>query len=59
VTLGSVSLLRALIRRQHGQTMTEYAVVIAVITAVVVGVFGALSLAVGGKLDAVQNLLSL
>jgi len=39
--------------------MTEYAVVIAVITAVVVGVFGALSLAVGGKLDAVQNLLSL
>ena len=58
MTLGSISLL-ALIRRQHGQTMTEYAVVIAVITAAVVGVIGALSLAVGGKLDAVQNLLSL
>ena len=50
-----VSLLAAARKRQEGQTMAEYAVVLGVITLAVVGVFTALS---GGISGAISNVTS-
>ena len=50
-------LLRAAARREEGQTMAEYGVVLAIITVLVVGAITTLSLAISGKLGAVSNIL--
>jgi Flp pilus assembly pilin Flp len=44
-------------RREDGQTMAEYGVVLAVITLVVVVALGALSGAIGTAIDAVTGIL--
>ena len=51
------NLLRAAARREEGQTMAEYGVVLALITLAVVGALGVLSLAISGKLGSVTNVL--
>jgi len=48
--------LKARVRREQGQTMAEYAVVLAVITVATVAVFTALS---GGIQGAINNVTSL
>jgi Flp pilus assembly pilin Flp len=48
----SLALFKAFRKRQDGQTMAEYAVVLGVITLAVVGVFTALS---GGISGAISN----
>ncbi len=48
-------LLKWASRRQEGQTMAEYAVVLGVITLAVVGVFTALSGGISGALDNVKS----
>ena len=50
-----LTLLAAARKRQEGQTMAEYAVVLGVITLAVVGVFTALS---GGISGAISNVTS-
>lgn len=50
-----LTLFQALRKRQEGQTMAEYAVVLGVITLAVVGVFTALS---GGINSAISNVTS-
>jgi Flp pilus assembly pilin Flp len=50
-------LLRAYARREEGQTMAEYGVVLAVITLGVVAALGFLALAVTGKINAVTTKL--
>ncbi len=50
-----ISLLRLARRRQEGQTMAEYAVVLGVITLAVVGVFTALSGGISGALESVKG----
>jgi Flp pilus assembly pilin Flp len=52
-----LDLLRAEARREDGQTMAEYGVVLALITLAVVGAIGALALAISGKLGNVTNIL--
>jgi Flp pilus assembly pilin Flp len=52
-----LDLLRAAARREDGQTMAEYGVVLALITLAVVGAIGALALAISGKLGNVTNVL--
>ena len=52
-----LELLRAAARREDGQTMAEYGVVLALITLAVVGAVGALALAISGKLGNVTNVL--
>jgi Flp pilus assembly pilin Flp len=52
-----LDLLRAVSRREDGQTMAEYGVVLALITLAVVGAIGALALAISGKLGNVTNVL--
>jgi Flp pilus assembly pilin Flp len=52
-----LELLRAAARREDGQTMAEYGVVLALITLAVVGAIGALALAISGKLGNVTNIL--
>ena len=47
------SLLRAAARREEGQTMAEYGVVLAVITVGIIAALGALALAISGKLGKV------
>jgi Flp pilus assembly pilin Flp len=42
-------------RREEGQTMAEYAVVLGVITLAVVGVFTALAGGISGAIDAVKS----
>ena len=42
-------------RREEGQTMAEYAVVLGVITLAVVGVFTALAGGISGAIDAVKG----
>ena len=42
-------------RREDGQTMAEYAVVLGVITLAVVGVFTALAGGISGAIDAVKS----
>jgi Flp pilus assembly pilin Flp len=50
-------LLRAAAQREEGQTMAEYGVTLALITLAVVGVIGALGLAISGKFGEVKNTL--
>jgi Flp pilus assembly pilin Flp len=45
------------LRRESGQTMAEYAVVLAVITIAVVVVLGTLSTKIGDQLGSVSNIL--
>lgn len=52
------AMIRAYARREDGQTMAEYGVVLAVITIGVVVALGALALAVSGKLGEVTTILS-
>jgi len=51
-------LLRAAARREDGQTMAEYGVVLALITLGVATALGALCLAIAGKLGSVSNMIS-
>jgi Flp pilus assembly pilin Flp len=51
------NLLRAYARREEGQTMAEYGVVLAVITLGVVAALGFLALAVTGKINDVTTKL--
>ena len=44
-------------RREEGQTMAEYAVVLGVITLAVVGVFTALAGGISGAIDAVKGVI--
>ena len=50
-----LDLLRWARKRQEGQTMAEYAVVLGVITLAVVGVFTALAGGISGAIDAVKS----
>ncbi len=50
-------LLSLLRRREEGQTMAEYGIVLAVITIAAVGVFTALSGGIQGAINNVTNLL--
>ena len=50
-------LFRAIRRREEGQTMAEYGVVLAVITVASVGVFTALSGGIQGSINKVIGLL--
>jgi Flp pilus assembly pilin Flp len=52
-----INLFRAALRREEGQTMAEYGVVLAVITVGIVAALGALALAISGKLGNVTNVL--
>ena len=47
--------LRAASRREEGQTMAEYAVVLGVITLAVVGVFTALAGGISGAINSVKG----
>ena len=49
--------LKARLRREEGQTMAEYAVVLAVITVATVAVFTALSGGIQNAINRVTNLL--
>ena len=51
-------LLRAAARREDGQTMAEYGVVLALVTLGVITALGALGLAIAGKLGSVSNVLT-
>jgi Flp pilus assembly pilin Flp len=51
------NLFRAAAQREEGQTMAEYGVTLALITLAVVGVIGALGLAISGKFGEVKNVL--
>jgi len=54
------NLIRALYataRREEGQTMAEYGVVLALITLAVIGVFTTLGTQIGTKIDAVTKAL--
>ena len=50
--------IRIFARRQEGQTMAEYGVVLAVITLLVIGVLTALSTAIQGKIQGVVDALT-
>jgi Flp pilus assembly pilin Flp len=52
-------LMRLYAKREEGQTMPEYGVVLAVIALGVIVALGALALAVTGKLDALTSKLNL
>ena len=52
-----VELLKAARKREEGQTMAEYAVVLAVITVATVAVFTALSGGISGAINKVTGLL--
>jgi Flp pilus assembly pilin Flp len=52
-----LDLIRALQRRQQGQTMAEYAVVLAVVVVATVAVFTALSGGISGALNTVNGIL--
>ena len=54
---GWLDRFRASCKREHGQTMAEYGVVLAVITIGAVGVFTALSGGISGALNRVVGLL--
>ena len=44
-------------KKDEGQTMAEYGVVLAVITVLIVGVLGALSTSIRGQLQNIVNVL--
>jgi Flp pilus assembly pilin Flp len=50
-------LVRFHARRQEGQTMAEYGVVLAVITLGVIGALGLLAAAITGKFGAIKDVL--
>ncbi len=50
-----LDLIRSVRKREEGQTMAEYAVVLGVITLAVVGVFTALSGGISGALNSVKG----
>ncbi|MEP7334303.1 MAG: Flp family type IVb pilin [Actinomycetota bacterium] len=52
------TMFSAFARREEGQTMAEYAVILTVIAAVVITALGALVLAITGRLGAVTNVIS-
>jgi Flp pilus assembly pilin Flp len=52
-----INLFRAASKREEGQTMAEYGVVLAVITVGIILALGALALAISGKLTNVTNVL--
>ena len=52
-----INLARAASKREEGQTMAEYGVVLAVITVGIITALGALALAISGKLGNVKNVL--
>jgi Flp pilus assembly pilin Flp len=51
-------LLRAAMKREDGQTMAEYGVVLAIITVGIITALGLLAVAISGKLGSVKNVLS-
>ena len=50
-----INLVKTVRKREEGQTMAEYAVVLGVITLAVVGVFTALSGGISGAISAVTG----
>ncbi len=52
------TMINAFARREEGQTMAEYAVILTVIAAVVITALGFLVLAITGRLDDVTNVIS-
>lgn len=52
------TLLRAYARREEGQTMAEYAVVLTVIAAFIIAALGVLALAISGRLNAVSSVIN-
>jgi Flp pilus assembly pilin Flp len=52
-----INFARAASKREEGQTMAEYGVVLAVITVGIITALGALALAISGKLGNVKNVL--
>ncbi len=55
--MNEIKNLLSRLSKQEGQTMAEYAVVLAVITVLIIGALTALSGAIGGALDAVTGIL--
>jgi len=53
----SFALLTSVRKRQEGQTMAEYAVVLGVITLAVVGVFTALAGGVSGAISSITSII--
>jgi Flp pilus assembly pilin Flp len=51
-------LLRAAARREDGQTMAEYGVLLALVTLAVVAALTALAIAISGKLDNVAGVIT-
>jgi Flp pilus assembly pilin Flp len=52
------TLLRAYARREEGQTMAEYAVVLTVIAAFIIAALGFLALAISGRLSDVSSVIT-
>ena len=52
------SCLRAFARREVGQTMAEYAVVLTVIAAFIIVALGVLALAISGRLEDVAGVIT-
>jgi Flp pilus assembly pilin Flp len=52
-----LNVLRNRIRRESGQTMAEYAVVLGLITLGLVATIGLLSTTIGGRLDSVASII--
>jgi Flp pilus assembly pilin Flp len=52
------TMFRAYARREEGQTMAEYAVILTVIAATVIAALGFLVLAITGRLDNVTDVIS-
>jgi Flp pilus assembly pilin Flp len=52
------TVLRAYARREEGQTMAEYAVVLTVIAAFIILALGALAFAISGRLDNVTDVIT-
>jgi Flp pilus assembly pilin Flp len=50
--------LRAFARREEGQTMAEYAVVLTVIAAFIIVALGVLALAISGRLEDVASTIT-
>ncbi len=55
--MNTIKQLLGRLEEQRGQTMAEYAVVLAVITVVIIASLTALGTGIGGALDAVTGIL--
>jgi len=53
-----INLFRAAAKREEGQTMAEYGVVLAVITIGVIAAIGVLAAAISGRLGSVSDVLN-